>query len=233
MRGQKKAATIPECGTKGSLFAQHDWSVWDEHYRHCRQCGKTEAVGVSKRATTPAPELIRGRGHIHQWKGHPFWSSTATIEVQYCRCGATRAITREPEKPVYLPPTLVVHCRKDEFTVYVGRRMTRYPELHAAGFGNPFTVKNLPRGYSSPIDAFRDWLLGKPALVELYREQRAVIWTQLPMLRGKVIGCWCAPKGGLVGNLHGTVCHGEVLAWLADHPKFVQEYRAKVGGDAA
>ncbi|HEX5157649.1 MAG TPA: DUF4326 domain-containing protein [Ktedonobacterales bacterium] len=73
--------------------------------------------------------------------------------------------------------------------------------------------------------AYREWLLKTPALLE-----------RLPELRGKVLGCWCAPKGGIVGNLHGETCHGEVLAWLADHPAFVQAHhvssQAKVGGAA-
>ena len=32
---------------------------------------------------------------------------------------------------------------------------------------------------------------------------------QLPELKGKVLGCWCAPEG----------CHGDVLAELADSLK--------------
>jgi hypothetical protein len=219
-----KLSKILECGTEDSYYAEHDWSVWDEHYRRCRQCDKYEAVGVSEQASKPKPEMTRGRGHIHQWKGHPFWSSTATntptIEVQYCRCGASRAVTREPEKPVYLPPTLVVHCRKDDYQIYIGRPMpmARYPDLNATGWGNPFRV-----GVGvSAIAAYRNWLWKTPALLE-----------RLPELRGKVLGCWCAPKGGIVSNLHGETCHGEVLAWLADHPAFVQAHQAKVGGDAA
>ena len=113
--------------------------------------------------------------------------------------------------------------------------MTRYRDLKAVGFGNPFTVRNLPRGYDNAVDAFRDWLLCKPELAELYRVQRALMLTQLPMLRGNVLGCWCAPKGGLPGNLYGETCHGEVLAWLADHPECVQAHpvnQAQVGGAA-
>jgi uncharacterized protein DUF4326 len=222
----KKAATIPECGTEDSLYAEHDWSVWDEHYRHCRQCDKYEAVGVSEQASKPKPEIVRGRGHIHQWRGHPFWSSTAIIEVQYCRCGASRAVTRQPEKPVYMPPTMVTHVRRDAFDIYIGRPMARYPDLKAVGWGNPFKPAKSGPGVdaiSDAIAAYREWLLKTPALLE-----------RLPELRGKVLGCWCAPKGGLPGNLHGTVCHGEVLAWLADHPEDVeaQTHQTRTGGAA-
>ena len=34
-------------------------------------------------------------------------------------------------------------------------------------------------------------------------------------LRGKTLACWCAPPGGL-GAADALVCHGQVLAALAD-----------------
>lgn len=102
--------------------------------------------------------------------------------------------------------TRVVHCRKDAFDTYIGRPMPRYPELTSAGWGNPYRDGlDTPDGRKSAIDRYREWLMGQPQLL-----------ARLPELRGKTLGCWCAPKGGLPGDLHGRVCHGEVLAALAD-----------------
>ena len=80
--------------------------------------------------------------------------------------------------------TKVVHCKKDKYDVYVGR---------PGKWGNPFQIG---------IDGDREEVLRK------YRE-----WVQtqdLPFheLKGKVLGCWCAPKA----------CHGDILVELAEKP---------------
>jgi hypothetical protein len=46
------------------------------------------------------------------------------------------------------------------------------------------------------IKAYRDWLLQKPILIAAAKEE----------LRGKILGCWCAPKP----------CHGDVLLEVAN-----------------
>lgn len=97
--------------------------------------------------------------------------------------------------------TRVVHCRRDAFDVYIGRSVKRYPEYQPVGWGNPFGSWNSV----DPIGDFRADLLRDPARL-----------ARLPELRGRRLGCWCAPKGGLPGNLDGHTCHGEVLAALAD-----------------
>lgn len=103
-------------------------------------------------------------------------------------------------------PTRVVHCRKETFDVYIGRQMKKYPDLKATGWGNPYWEGvDTPAGRQSAIDRYREWVLTQPKLL-----------TRLPELRGRTLGCWCAPLGGLPGNLYGRVCHGEVLAALAD-----------------
>jgi hypothetical protein len=97
--------------------------------------------------------------------------------------------------------TTVVHVNRDAFDVYVGRPMRFRPDLRASGWGNPFT----PGRDGDAIGQFREWVQRQPKLM-----------ARLGELRGKRLGCWCAPKGGLPGNLHGRVCHGEILAALAD-----------------
>ncbi len=163
---------------------------------------------------------------------HQFAVSLLDPRYEVCRCGKViRAQKLLMVEKTELRQTCVVHVHRDDFDIYIGRRMPRFPKLVVSGWGNPFTVRDLPRGYDNPVYAFRDWLLGKPELAALYRNQRAMMLGQLFMLRGKVLGCWCAPKGGLPGNLDGTVCHGEVLAWLADHPEDVPD-SVRVGGAA-
>lgn len=224
---ERHALQLPPCQDADSTeYRLHRWVQWgdDERYKRCSRCGTISAEGISSEAKYPRerqPE--RPIRHHHQ-----FEPSRLDARYEVCLCGATTRAQKHPAptlmsatEPVIQQQssvTRVMHCRKDVFDLYIGRPMARFPELRALGFGNPFTTRNLPKGYSSPIDAFRDWLFGKLGLAELYREQRAVMFTQLPLLRQKALGCWCAPKGGLSGNLYGKVCHGQVLAWLADHP---------------
>lgn len=79
----------------------------------------------------------------------------------------------------------VVHCRREPCDEYVGR-----PTI----WGNPF-VLGRDGNRAAVIDKYRAWLLGQPELMEA-----------LPTLRGKILGCWCAPKR----------CHADVLLELAN-----------------
>src|SRR3954447_24407299 len=94
-------------------------------------------------------------------------------------------------------PTRVVHCMREPFDVYIGRKHPRFPE--GSKWANPFRIdKDGTR--EEVIAKYEAWLLTQP---ELY--------AALPELRGKVLGCWCHPKP----------CHGDVLARLADQAKAV------------
>lgn len=86
----------------------------------------------------------------------------------------------------------VVHCRREKFDVYIGR---------PTKWGNPFT---LPPGLARKGDEvsrgrviaqYREWIKTQPNLL-----------AALPELRGKTLGCFCAPKA----------CHGDVLFELAN-----------------
>lgn len=91
-----------------------------------------------------------------------------------------------------MPPTTVVHCQREPYDVYIGR-----PSL----FGNPFShVHSALATFYVPtrvaaIRSFARWIRDQPELLEQLRE-----------LKGKRLGCWCAP----------LPCHGDVLAALAD-----------------
>jgi hypothetical protein len=79
----------------------------------------------------------------------------------------------------------VVHCKRERFDAYIGR---------PSKWGNPFTL-NAARNREAIIASYEAWLRKQPELM-----------AALPELRGKVLGCWCAPKP----------CHGDVLLRLAN-----------------
>ncbi len=78
----------------------------------------------------------------------------------------------------------VVHCKRAPYDVYIGR---------PSKWGNPFAIgKDGTR--SEVIDKYRTWIVTQPHLM-----------ASLPELKGKILGCWCAPQP----------CHGDVLSQLA------------------
>jgi hypothetical protein len=81
--------------------------------------------------------------------------------------------------------------------IYVGRAMHRGGwRLAASTLANPFRLG--PDGSRAEVVArYREYLLARPDLLAL-----------LPELRGKRLGCWCAP----------LECHADVIAELADTP---------------
>lgn len=87
----------------------------------------------------------------------------------------------------------VVHCKKAEYDVYIGR---------PGPWGNPFRLKaEQERG--STLEQYRVWLWNE------IRAGRVTI-TSLAELHGKTLGCWCHPRP----------CHGNVLeaaaAWAVE-----------------
>lgn len=82
--------------------------------------------------------------------------------------------------------SLVVHCKRTPHDVYIGR-----PSI----WGNPFVIgKDGDR--DQVVAKFREWIVTQPDLVARAKVE----------LRGKVLGCYCAP-------FH---CHGDVLAEIAN-----------------
>jgi hypothetical protein len=79
--------------------------------------------------------------------------------------------------------------------VYVGRALRRGGwDLGGSPLANPFRPGR--DGTRAEVVArYREYLLSRPDLMAL-----------LPGLRGKRLGCWCAPEP----------CHAEVIAELAD-----------------
>ena len=80
--------------------------------------------------------------------------------------------------------TRVVHMYHDHYDIRIDRRTK---------WGNPFKEGR---------DGTRDEVIAK---YEAWIKTQPALMAALPELRGKVLGCWCAPKP----------CHGDVLARLA------------------
>jgi hypothetical protein len=67
----------------------------------------------------------------------------------------------------------VVHCKKAEYDVYIGR---------PSKWGNPFEI-GIDGTREQVIAKYRDWIQTQSELMEA-----------LPELQGKRLGCWCHPK---------------------------------------
>lgn len=67
-------------------------------------------------------------------------------------------------------PTIVVHCKKQQFDVYIGR---------PSKWGNPFPIS---LGRKECIEQYAKWILKQPQLL-----------ADLPELVDKRLGCFCAP----------------------------------------
>lgn len=79
----------------------------------------------------------------------------------------------------------VVHCKKDTYDVYIGR---------PSKWGNPFVIGR-DGTRAEVIAKYKAWLEGQPHLMDDLHE-----------LKGKTLGCWCAP----------AACHGDILMELAN-----------------
>lgn len=91
----------------------------------------------------------------------------------------------------------------DPQNVYVGRRGVvllegaRYPPRDSP-FANPFRISEaVPR--EGVIQKYREYITGRLAREPALRQELAA-------LRGKTLGCWCAPEP----------CHADVLAALCE-----------------
>ncbi len=80
---------------------------------------------------------------------------------------------------------LVVNSHRSRFDVYIGR---------PSKWGNPF-VMGVDGLRADVVRQYEEWIEGQPKLLGALGE-----------LRGKVLGCFCAP----------AECHGDVLARLAN-----------------
>lgn len=85
--------------------------------------------------------------------------------------------------------TSVVHSKRSRYDVYIGR---------GGPWGNPFQIGR-DGTRAEVIMKYRAWIVSNDRVA-------AALRANVHLLRGKVLGCWCAP----------LPCHGDVLAELAD-----------------
>ena len=79
----------------------------------------------------------------------------------------------------------VVHCKREPYDVYIGR---------PSKWGNPYSIGTNGSRLVC-ITLYREWLAREVEAGRLDPRE----------LRGKTLGCWCAPKA----------CHGDVLLEVA------------------
>lgn len=83
-------------------------------------------------------------------------------------------------------PTKVVHCKRADFDIYIGR---------PSKWGNPYNIgKDGDR--TEVVDKYKEYLRSHPDLIKDARNE----------LKGKTLGCWCSPQ----------LCHGDILAFVAE-----------------
>ncbi|WP_157643963.1 DUF4326 domain-containing protein [Burkholderia ubonensis] len=100
------------------------------------------------------------------------------------------------------PVTRVVHVKEAPFDVYIGRQMgSDFPHSE---WHNPYKVDNT-RTRDESVAEFHDYAKGNQELMAKVRT-----------LKGRTLGCWCKCRD----NVH-LLCHGEVLAALADGREWV------------
>ena len=107
--------------------------------------------------------------------------------------------------------TKVVNLRRDPYDVYIGRakRDDRgRPMKHSGYFGNPFPI-NARRTREQSIAAYKPYFARRLAQDPIFRQR-------LEALRGKVLGCFCAPPGGVTCADKPYVCHGQVIVEYLD-----------------
>jgi hypothetical protein len=83
----------------------------------------------------------------------------------------------------------VVHVKLDKSDVYVGR---------PSYWGNPYTVATHGRGRA--VLLFEDYVRRTPQFRERVKK----------VLSGKILACWCAPRGGVEHDAP-LICHAQVL----------------------
>ncbi len=74
---------------------------------------------------------------------------------------------------------LVVHCKKSQYDVYIGR---------PSQWGNPFVIGK-DGNREEVVEEYLHYLLSQPHLIR-----------DLQQLKGKILGCWCSPS-----SCHGDV----------------------------
>lgn len=84
--------------------------------------------------------------------------------------------------------TSVVNIQQDDYDIFIGR---------GGQWGNPF-IMGVDGTREEVIEKYRQWIMTQPQLL-----------AQLPILKGKRLGCYCKP----------LTCHGDILCELVEELK--------------
>jgi Domain of unknown function (DUF4326) len=141
---------------------------------------------MQQRKRTPRSEVRRERQAVSQDMASKR-GDAAQVEPSELMGHGSSATWRKREPQALDAGPRVVHCKREPYDVYVGRG-------RGSRWGNPFRT---PRDGTREqvIAKYEHWLVHQPELM-----------AALPQLRGKILGCWCAPKP----------CHADVLLRLAN-----------------
>jgi hypothetical protein len=116
-----------------------------------------------------------------------------------------------------------VHVRKDAYTLYIGRgrgsKGTSWGNPYRIGDPHPETGKPMTR--EDAVRLHMEWMVRSP-------EGRRLL-PRIVELEGHVLGCFCAPEGGLTEHDSPYVCHGQNLLRLLSHARKKLEAKRRAG----
>lgn len=97
----------------------------------------------------------------------------------------------------------------EPYDVYIGRvSFNTSGDTTAGKWGNPYRLDH-PSERAQVIHAYIQWVLERPAFIDEIRRE----------LKGKRLGCYCAP----------ALCHGDILALIANGgPEVVENLRKRI-----
>lgn len=103
----------------------------------------------------------------------------------------------------------VVHIKKDPYNLYIGRAGNRT----TSKWGNPYRIGDPHPDTGEPITRDDSLTLFKHYIL---RGAGRRLLRDIGELDNQILGCFCAPKGG-VGIHDPLVCHGQILLELLEH----------------
>jgi len=121
----------------------------------------------------------------------------------------------------------VVHYTRDPFDEYIGRGGGRTGQKRSK-WHNPFVIdtdeERKDGTRDEVIEKFERYLKGPVENYEGKVYDGRHLKPDFPEIRGKILGCHCAPKGGLTEH-DELYCHGQTLLRLANAPDDPDEGR--------
>lgn len=103
--------------------------------------------------------------------------------------------------------TTVVHCKRDEFDVYIGR---------PGKWGNPFVIGR-DGDRAEVVKKYHRWVLQQPHLL-----------ADLHELQGKRLACWCAPEA-CHGDVLATLADGHAtIAMPVSKARALMDYEVRI-----